>query len=80
MIAALRSGLNSPRLPFIACTIGELKESNVNDRMAINAILLDLPHRVPQSACIESRKFAKSIGDMVHFDTHAQNRTRNLNG
>ena len=74
LIAALRSDLNSPRLPFIACTIGELKESNVNDRMAINAILLNLPNRVPQSACIDSRKFAKSIGDMVHFDTHTQNR------
>ena len=74
LIAALRSDLNSPRLPFIACTIGELKESNVDDRMAINKILLDLPNRVPQSACIDSRKFARSIGDMVHFDTHTQNR------
>lgn len=74
LIAALRSDLNSPRLPFIACTIGELKESNVKDRMAINKILLDLPNRIPQSACIDSRKFAKSIGDMVHFDTHTQHR------
>ena len=31
------------KLPFIACTIGELKETNVNDRMAINALLMDLP-------------------------------------
>lgn len=74
LIGALRSDLNSPKLPFIACTIGELKESNVNDRKAINAILLDLPNRVPQSACIDSRKFARSIGDMVHFDTDTQNR------
>ena len=74
MIEALRADLNSPGLPFIACTIGELKESNVNDRKAINAILLDLPNRVPNSACIDSRKFARSIGDMVHFDSETQNR------
>ena len=74
LIGALRSDLSSPKLPFIACTIGELKQSNVNDRKAINAILLDLPNRVPNSACIDSREFAKSIGDMVHFDADTQNR------
>lgn len=73
MITALRKDLNIPELPFIACTIGELKESNVNDRKAINAILLDLPNRIPHTACIDSRKFAQSIGDNVHFDTATQN-------
>ena len=74
LIGALRLDLNSPELPFIACTIGELKQSNVKDRKAINAILLDLPNRVPNSVCIDSRGFAKSIGDMVHFDADTQNR------
>ena len=74
MIGALRSDLSSPKLPFIACTIGELKQSNVNDRKAIKAILLDLPNRVPNSACIDSRGFARSIGDMVYFDAETQNR------
>jgi len=74
MVADLRKDLKILDLPFIACTIGELKESNVADRKAINAILLDLPNRVPDTACIDSRSFAKSIGDMVHFDTETQNR------
>ncbi len=72
LIRALRQDLNLPDLPFIACTIGELKEFNVNDRKAINAILLDLPNRIPHTACIDSRGFARSIGDMVHFDTETK--------
>ena len=73
MINNLRADLNLPQLPFIACTIGELKESNVNDRKTINAILLDLPNRVSHTGCVDSRKFAKSIGDKVHFDAATQN-------
>ena len=73
MITDLRADLNVDNLPFIACTIGELKPGSIDDRKAINAILLDLPNRVPHTACIDSRKFAKSIGDNVHFDTETQN-------
>lgn len=72
MIKDLRQDLKLPNLPFIACTIGELKQSNVNDRKAINSILLDLPNRISHTACIDSREFAKSIGDQVHFDTATQ--------
>jgi hypothetical protein len=74
MIKDLRADLSLPKLPFVACTIGELKESNVNDRKAINAILLDLPNRIPHTACVDSREFARSIGDRVHFDTATQNK------
>lgn len=73
LIVDLRTDLNIPDLPFIACTIGELKETSVKARQSINAILLDLPNRVPHTACVDGRKFAKSIGDKVHFDTATQN-------
>ena len=74
MVSDLRKDLGLPGLPFIACTIGEMKERDLAGRKAINKILLDLPRRVSGTACIDSRAFAKSIGDGVHFDTATQNR------
>jgi hypothetical protein len=74
MIGDLRADLQSPGLPFIACTIGEMKKPDAEARAAINRILLDLPKRVPRAGCIDSRAFAKSIGDAVHFDTPTQDR------
>ncbi len=74
VIADLRKDLGLPDLPFVACTIGEMTERNVAARKDINRLLLDLPHRVSRTACIDSRAFAKSIGDGVHFDTPTQNR------
>ena len=74
MIADLRKDLELPGLPFIACTIGEMTERNAAARKEINRLLLDLTNRVSRTACIDSREFANSIGDGVHFDTATQNR------
>ncbi len=74
MITDLRKDLAIPDLPFIACTIGELKEGSIKERAAINKVLLNLPNLVPNTACIDSRSFAKDIGDSVHFDTATQER------
>ncbi|MFK8114313.1 MAG: sialate O-acetylesterase [Rubripirellula sp.] len=74
MIADLRKDLESPDLPFIACTIGELREGSVQARREINAVLLDLPNQVDHAACVDSRNFAADIGDSVHFDTATQTR------
>lgn len=71
MIQDLRADLDRPDLPFIACTIGEAKE-DIEGRKAINKILLELPDRVPHTACVDGREFAKFIGDEVHFDTATQ--------
>lgn len=72
MIRDLRADLQIPDLPFIACTIGELREGSIEARAAINKVLLDLPNFVAHTACIDSRSFAKDIGDSVHFDTTTQ--------
>ena len=61
MIEDLRADLGIPKLPFIACTIGELKAGQEESRGAINAILLDLPNQVPYTACADSRKFPPRI-------------------
>jgi hypothetical protein len=74
MIQDLRADLKIEDLPFIACTIGELKEGSIEARAAINRVLLDLPNQVPNTDCIDSRDFAKDIGDSVHFDTETQER------
>ena len=74
MIGDLRADLGIPKLPFIACTIGELKAGQEESRGAINAILLDLPNQVPHTACVDSRDFSADIGDSVHFDTATQER------
>ncbi|MEM7146789.1 MAG: sialate O-acetylesterase [Verrucomicrobiota bacterium] len=72
MIADLRADLDLPDLPFIVCTIGELKEDSAPQRAQINAILLDLPNQVPHTAAVDSRDYAADIGDKVHFDTATQ--------
>ncbi len=74
MIRDLRSDLQSPQLPFIACTIGEMGATEkLASKQAMNAILLDLPNRVPFTACVDARDLKSHIGDEVHFDTAAQN-------
>lgn len=72
MIADLRAGTGVADLAFVACTIGELKAGTKEVRAKINAILLDLPNQVKNTACVDSREFAKDIGDAVHFDTPTQ--------
>jgi hypothetical protein len=74
MIEAFRTDLAQPDLPFIACTIGEMKEEpTLSNLKAMNDIQLALPKRVPQTACVDARDLKTHIGDSVHFDTAAQN-------
>ncbi|MEZ5384902.1 MAG: sialate O-acetylesterase [Prosthecobacter sp.] len=73
MIEAFRADLEQPDLPFIACTIGEMKgEPQVSSQKAMNEILLALPKSVPHTACVDARDLKTHIGDSVHFDTAAQ--------
>jgi hypothetical protein len=71
LIDHLRADTGVPDLPFIACTIGEMKPNSAQ-RAKINAILLNLPAIRLHTACVDGRGFAKHIGDRVHFDTATQ--------
>jgi hypothetical protein len=74
MIEALRADLALSELPFIACTIGEMKgEPLLTNLKAMNDILLALPKSVTHTACVDARDLKTHIGDQVHFDTAAQN-------
>ncbi len=74
LVENLRADLGQPKLPFIACTIGEMNEdpARLADQKAMNQILLDLPSAVPGTACVDARDLRSHIGDRVHFDTAAQ--------
>lgn len=74
MIESLRTDLALPELPFIACTVGEMRdEPQLANLKAMNDILLALPKSVPHTACVDARDLRTHIGDSVHFDTAAQN-------
>lgn len=74
LVDALRADLGEPDLPFIVCTIGEMKSAESTDgRMEINRILLSLPSLRPRTACVDARDLKGSIGDNVHYDTESQN-------
>jgi endo-1,4-beta-xylanase len=74
LIDDLREDLNLPELPFIACTIGEMVDAEkLSDVLAMNRILLSLPSRRANTACVDARDLKTHIGDRVHFDTQAQN-------
>jgi len=73
MVESLRADLALPELPFVACTIGEMKgEEALKNIKAMNDILLALPKSVPHTACVDARDLKTHIGDQVHFDTAAQ--------
>ncbi|MDF1812891.1 MAG: sialate O-acetylesterase [Verrucomicrobiales bacterium] len=72
MIDNLRSDLGEPELPFVATTILELR-SDGDFRKSINDILLSLPERRKNTACVNGRDIKGHIGDMVHIDTPSQN-------
>lgn len=75
MIEAFRTDLAQPDLPFIACTIGEMKkEPTLANLKAMNEIQLALPKSIPHTACVDARDLKTHIGDSVHFDTAAQNK------
>jgi hypothetical protein len=71
LVDDLRTDLGLPDLPFIACTVGEMK--NAENNAAINKILLALPEKRPHTACVDARDLKGHIGDGVHFDTASQN-------
>ena len=71
LINNLRADLNIPDLPFIAATIGE-KRPVIENREQINAFLLDLPNRLPNTGCVGAREWKGHIGDNVHLDTATQ--------
>lgn len=73
LVDDLRADLESPRLPFIACTIGEMRPDEGESRKAdMNRLLLSLPQKRPHTACVDARDLKTHIGDRVHFDTAAQ--------
>ncbi len=73
LVDRLRADLGLPDLPFIACTIGEMKpDSETSLKAKMNEILLDLPNHRPNTACVDARDLKGHIGDSVHFDTASQ--------
>ncbi|MBI5773331.1 MAG: sialate O-acetylesterase [Verrucomicrobia bacterium] len=74
LVDDLRADLGSPDLPFIACTIGEMRDNEgAAGRAKMNELLLSLPSKRPHTACVDARDLKGNIGDNVHFDTAAQN-------
>ena len=74
LVDDLRSDLASPELPFIACTIGEMKsDDGAANRAKMNELLLSLPSKRPHTACVDARDLKGNIGDNVHFYTASQN-------
>jgi hypothetical protein len=70
LVDRLRSDLGVPDLPFIACTIGEMKpDTETSMRTKMNELLLDLPNHRDNTACVDARDLKGHIGDSVHFDT-----------
>lgn len=72
LIEDLRTDLEIDDLPFLVSTIAELK-ADVEQRKAINEILVDLPNRVSNTAAVDARDLTGHIGDLVHLDTPTQN-------
>jgi hypothetical protein len=74
LIDDLRTDLALPQLPFIACTIGEMRPDEAGRRNAdMNRLLLSLPEKKSAAACVDARDLKSHLGDQVHFDTAAQN-------
>lgn len=70
LVDRLRADLGDPNLPFIACTIGEMREGEPGRfSAAINATLLDLPRHRPRTACVDARDLRGHIGDKLHADS-----------
>lgn len=69
-----RKGFGNPDLPFIACTIGSFIEPHkkFNRTKEINEILLSLPSKRENTACIDARDLTGHIGDRVHYSTESQ--------
>lgn len=74
LVDDLRSDLKEPALPFIACTIGEMRpDEGANRKADMNKLLLSLGQKRAKTGCVDARDLKTHIGDNVHFDTAAQN-------
>jgi hypothetical protein len=74
LVDDLRADLGIPDLPFIACTIGEMRDdAGAANRRKMNELLLSLPSKRPRTACVDACDLKTHIGDAVHFDAAAQN-------
>ena len=75
MIRDLRSGLDSPGLPFVAGQLGEFLytrgSNNVAEVRLVNDTLARLPERVLHTGCASSAGLNHK-GDQLHFDTASQ--------
>lgn len=77
LVDRYRSDLDDPDLPFIACTIGSfIAESEKAKRFPfskeINDILLRLPEKRKNTACVDARDLKGHIGDALHYNTESQ--------
>lgn len=72
LVDDLRADLELPRLPFVACTIGEFR-SEGKERADVNQVLLRLPTKRPSTACVDARNLPGHIGDGVHYNAESQN-------
>ena len=78
LVDDLRGDLGIPDLPFLVCTIGEMKQPGDNSKRVqlkaeMNRLLLSLSTKRPHVDCVDARALTTHLGDFVHFDTAAQN-------
>lgn len=78
LVDDLRADLGIPDLPFLACTIGEMKQpgddsERIQRKAEMNRLLLSLSTKRPHTDCVDARELTTHLGDFVHFDTAAQN-------
>jgi hypothetical protein len=74
LIQCLRADLNEPELPFIACTIRPdiIPKDKYLYVKEINEVLMSLPERVHNTACVDARDLKGHIGDFMHYNTESQ--------
>ena len=78
LVDELRADLGIPDLPFLVCTIGEMKQpgddaERIQMKAEMNRLLLSLSTKRPHMDCVDARALTTHLGDFVHFDTAAQN-------
>jgi hypothetical protein len=70
LIAALRSALRAPDVPFVAATLGDFVLAKNTWALTVNEVLMALPERVAHTACVEAAGLAHG-GDDLHFSAEA---------
>lgn len=76
LVDDLRVDLGIPDLPFLACTIGEMRREDAPEKLRLksemNRLLLSLPSKRAWTDCVDARDLTTHLGDFVHFDSAAQ--------